>query len=193
MAFPALPRRRAGSSVPWSLRRPHAMGQEPLLCPGQPAAPTAPHAKATPSCPPWAPKFARRHVLSSSSHPGQHPRGLSSAVLPVPLGQETQPRGQLCPELLSLPHFSPSGVFPALAPMHVGVCRHRHHRVLLCPGLRSLPVTPSSLWQRGCAGEAAPCRGSKKTFFPAKFLDTFLFTQLRLEKHQGPRDFPPCG
>lgn len=69
-------------------------------------------------------------------------------------------------------------------------CEHGH-RVLVCSGLCSLTVTPSSLWQRGRAGEAARHRGSKKTLFPAKFLDTFPFTQLRLEKHQGQRDFPP--
>lgn len=63
---------------------------------------TAPRAKATPSCPRWAPDFVRGRVLSSSSQPGQHPGGHSSAAHPVPLGQETQPRGRSCPEPLPL-------------------------------------------------------------------------------------------
>lgn len=49
----------------------------------------------------------------------------------------------------------------------------------------TLPVTPSSLRLKGHAGEAAPCRDSKETHFPATFLDTFPFTQLRLERHGG--------
>lgn len=101
------------------------MGKEPPPAPWPAGSSTAPHAKATLSCPQRAPNVVLGHVLRSSSHPGQHPRGHPPAASPVPLGQETQLRGQSCPEPLLLTvasTFPPRRGVPGTAPRaRVGV------------------------------------------------------------------------
>lgn len=161
-------------STPWRLCRTRVMSPPPPWAAGSS---TALCAKSIhPKLFPVSTSFVQGHDLSSSSHPGQLHREHSSFAS---LGTSGTP----CRAHISLWRGAPGS-----AP-HAGV---RTQAPCSCLQRAALVAgNPECTVAKGMCGEAAPCRGSKKTLFPAKFFDTFPFTQLRLEKHRGPRDFPP--
>jgi len=181
--FPTLPSRRAGSSIPGVSARPVCWGRTPL-CPPSCQQLHCPTLKGHPELFPASTQFSAGSRRDVPLPPGAAPQGTFLSSIPGTAGTGDPAQGPAVSRAAVAPPFPPPRGVPSTAP-HACACVWMQAPCSGLPGGLEFTVA------KGTRGEAAPCRSSKKTLFPAKFLDTFPFTQLRLEKRRGPRDFPP--